>query len=57
MTNKAQIYEFYKKVKFIEDSGNFYLSSHSFEIQWFIGGMEVGKNCQISAQFLQNYAS
>ena len=42
MTNSAQIHELYKKVK----RGNFYLSSHSFEIWDLLGGGNLAKNAK-----------
>ena len=35
--------------------GNFYLTSHNFEIWRFIRGMEFGNKCKIPAQYLKNY--
>ena len=47
MTNRAQILEFYKKVR-----GNFYFSIQSFQIWWLISGIEARKTHKISAQYL-----
>ena len=47
MTNRAQIHEFYKKVR-----GNFYFSSHTFQIWWLISGIKVMKKSKISVLYL-----
>ena len=46
MTNRVQIQECLIRRL---NKGNFYLLSHSFEILWFISGMEVGTKCIITA--------
>ena len=52
MINIARLTNFISSL----NKGNFYLSSHSFEICLYIRGMKVGNTCKISSQYLQNYA-
>ena len=53
MINIARLTNFISSL----NKGNFYLSSHSFEICLYIRGMKVGNKCKISSQYLYNYAS
>ena len=48
MTNKAQVHEFYNKIK----KRKFIFFNHSFERV-----IKVGNECKLSAKYLQNYNS